>query len=106
MSRSFLALSALALVASPVAAATYSAKTATPAPAKVAGRDMLWACGTDGCIGSTQNSRPLVLCQGLAKQVGPIESFLVDGREIAASELERCNASARAVAPRAVANAR
>ena len=106
MLRPLLALSAIALGAAPVPAATYSAKTASPAPAKIAARDILWACGADSCTGVTQNSRPLVLCQGLAKKVGPIQSFAVDGREISGDELNRCNASAKADGSMKVANAR
>jgi hypothetical protein len=106
MLRPFLALSAFALAASPAAAATYSAKTTAPAAAKIAARDVLWVCSSHTCTGTTPNSRPLVLCQGLAKQAGRIESFLVDGRDLSASDLERCNASAKADGKTAVANAR
>jgi hypothetical protein len=106
MLRSILALSA-ALAASPALAATYSAKPASPAKAeRIAVRDLVWACGLESCIGSTKNSRPLVICQGLAKQAGRIESFAVDGRPIAPAELERCNASARSASDSALANAR
>jgi hypothetical protein len=106
MNRSLFALAALALVASPAAAATYSARTSTPAPAgRIADRDLLWTCDSGTCTGSTQNSRPVVLCEGLARRAGPIDSFLVDGREISAADLERCNASVRQ-ASSAVANAR
>ena len=95
MLRPLLAVSAIALVAAPAAAATYSATTSASAPAKIAARDILWTCASGACTGATQNSRPLVLCQGLAKQAGRIESFGVNGRPIGADELARCNASAR-----------
>ena len=107
MLRPIAAFSALAFLAAPAAAATYSATTSSTAPAKVAARDVLWTCASGTCSGSTQNSRPLVLCQGLAKQAGPIESFTVNGRAISSGELQRCNASARhADRTSAVANAR
>ncbi|HET8534945.1 MAG TPA: hypothetical protein VFL74_05285 [Sphingomicrobium sp.] len=106
MFRPLFALSALAVAASPAAAATYSAKTSAPAPAeRIASRDILWTCASGACTGSTANSRPVVLCEGLAKKAGRIDSFLVDGREIPADELRRCNASARETGS-ALANAR
>ena len=104
MLRTLVTLSALALAATPAAAATYSAKPATPVgESRLVIRDVVWACGPGACVGSTQNSRPLVLCQALAKKAGALESFTVDGRAIAASELDRCNASAKAAPARALA---
>ena len=106
MYRPLFALAAFALAASPAAAATYSAKTAAHPPSdRIAARDILWTCASGACTGATVNSRPVVLCQGLAKEAGRIESFLVDGREISAADLQRCNASARATSS-ALANAR
>jgi len=107
MLRSALTLAAVAMLAAPAAAATYSAKLAAPQQAsRIAVSDLLWTCGEQDCVGSTKTSRPLVLCQGLAKKAGRIDAFTVDGRDIAAAELERCNASARASTPQAVATAR
>ena len=107
MFRSALTLAAVAMLAAPAAAATYSAKLATPSQApRIAVSDVLWTCGAQGCTGSTKNSRALVLCQGLAKKAGRIDSFTVDGHDIAAADLDRRNASARASTPQAVANAR
>ncbi len=106
MFRPVFVLAAFALAASPAAAATYSAKTSTPAPTdRIAARDILWTCASGACTGSTLNSRPVVLCEGLAKKAGKIDSFLVDGREISAADLQRCNASAHQ-ANAALANAR
>jgi hypothetical protein len=106
MFRPLFALAAFALAASPAAAATYSARTSAPAPAeRIAVQDILWTCDSGSCTGSTANSRPVVLCEALAKKAGRIESFLVDGREMSATDLQRCNASARETSP-ALANAR
>ncbi len=107
MSRALLALSSLALLATPALSATYSAHIAThPESERIITRDIAWTCGADGCVGSTANSRPLVLCQLLAKKTGRIDVFAVDGRPIAAAELERCNAAARPDTSKALANAR
>ena len=107
MLRSLLILASTAFAAAPVAAATYSATPAVPAAeSRIAARDIVWSCGSSACVGSTANSRPLVLCQGLAKKTGPIESFLVDGRPIDPAQLARCNASAKAVSDEALADGR
>jgi len=103
MLRSVFAFSALAFVAAPAAAATYSAKLATPTSGRVIARDISWACGADACQGATQESRPAVLCEGLAKRVGRVDSFLVDGRAFGVVELSRCNASAKSDPSRALA---
>lgn len=106
MLRPLLALVAVGLAASPAVAATYSAKPFAPAPAeRIAARDILWTCASGACTGSTVNSRAIVLCEGLAKKAGRLDSFAVDGREIAAADLQRCNASARETSS-ALANAR
>ena len=95
MIRSALLLSVLATVATPAAAANYSAKLATPTSGRIIARDISWACGSDACQGATQESRPAVICQGLVKRVGKVDSFLVDGRAFNDAELAKCNASAK-----------
>ena len=93
------ALTALLLAALPAAAgaATYTAKPVQPVAAKrIIAKDISWQCAAGGCRGTTEESRPLVLCQGLAKKAGRIDSFLVDGRALGANELEKCNAAAPA----------
>jgi hypothetical protein len=103
MLRPFLILSAVGLIAAPAAAASYSAKLAAPTSQRFIARDIVWACGADACQGSTQESRPAVLCQSLAKRAGKVDSFLVDGRAFTAAELVKCNASAKADAGKALA---
>ena len=100
-----LAVASALLLPTAASAATYSAKPAIAFDAeRIVGSDIRWACGPAGCLGSTDDSRPLVLCQGLAKQAGRIDSFLVNGREIAPAELAKCNSAARAVASKALAS--
>jgi hypothetical protein len=96
MLRSALALSALALVAAPASAATYSATLSTPTSGRIIARDIVWTCGPAACLGATEESRPAVLCQSLAKRAGRIDNFLVDGRPLSPTDLEHCNASAKA----------
>ena len=95
MFRPILALAATVPFAAPAAAATYSAKPAIPVSERIIARDIVWQCGPAACQGSTAESRPVVLCQSLAKRAGRLESFLVDGRAFSPDELGRCNASAK-----------
>ena len=104
MLRPFLALAAIAISAAPAAAASYSATLATPSNGQFIARDISWNCAGAVCQGATETSRPAVLCQSLAKRAGRIDSFLVDGRALAAAELERCNASAKPAPTAAIAS--
>jgi hypothetical protein len=103
MLRSALLLSAIVLGAAPAVAASYSARLSVPTTERFIARDITWACGTDACQGSTQESRPVVLCQSLAKRAGKVDSFLVDGRAFTPAELDKCNAAAKAAAGKALA---
>jgi len=95
MIRLALTLSALGLAAAPAAAATYSARPIVPTSERFITRDIVWHCGPAACQGATDESRPLVLCQSLAKRAGRIDNFIADGRALSAADLERCNASAK-----------
>src|SRR3954471_9493770 len=103
MSRPLIILSAALLASAPVAAATYSAKPAVPTSERFIARDITWACGPAACQGATDESRPAVLCQSLAKRAGRIDSFLVDGRAFSTAELDKCNSAAKAVPNKALA---
>ena len=103
MLRIAFAISALVLLAGQAGAASYSAKPLTAASGRLIARDIVWNCGPAACQGSTQESRPVVICQSLARRAGQIESFIVDGRAFTASELDRCNASAKSDASKALA---
>ena len=103
MIRSALALSALVLAAAPAGAASYSAKLAEPTTNRFIARDIVWSCGPQACQGATDNGRPLVLCQSLAKRAGRVDSFVSNGFALSAAELDRCNASAKAAADQKLA---
>jgi hypothetical protein len=82
--------------AAPAAASNYMASPVKPAEAqRIIHKGTLWNCGPDACQAATDESRPAVLCQGLAKKVGRLQNFVADGRRFNASELERCNLSAK-----------
>ena len=103
MLRSLFAISALALAAAPAAASTYSAKLAAPTSERFVTRDITWNCGPAACQGNTQESRPLVLCQSLAKRAGTVDSFIVDGRALSTAELANCNSLAKPQPSKALA---
>ena len=89
-------IAAAALAATPAFAGTYSAKpVAVPAAGKIIGKDISWSCAGDTCRGSTEASRPIVLCQDLAKRTGRIESFVADGKALSAEQLAKCNTAAK-----------
>jgi hypothetical protein len=88
---------AAAALAAPALAGSYSAKpAAAPAAGKIIGKDISWTCTADGCRGATEASRPLVLCQDLAKHAGRIESFVADGKALTEEQLAKCNSAAKA----------
>ena len=103
MFRTLFALSTIVLATAPAAAATYFAKPAVPTTERFIARDITWNCGPAACQGATDESRPAVLCQALAKHAGRIESFTVDGRAFGAAELDKCNTAAKAAPDKALA---
>jgi hypothetical protein len=89
-------IAAASFLAAPAFAANYSAKpAAAPATAKIIGKDISWTRTGDTYRGSTDSSRPVILCQDLAKHAGRIESFAADGRELSADQLAKCNTAAK-----------
>jgi hypothetical protein len=103
MLRPLLILSALASISAAAAAATYSAKLVTPTSQRFIARDIVWNCGANACQGATQESRPAVLCESLAKRAGKLGGFAVDGRAFTAAELDKCNLAAKAEPAKALA---
>jgi hypothetical protein len=95
----------LSIALAPAAtAATYSATPANaPTAARIIARDISWSCDQGGCRGVTSESRPLVLCQALAKKAGQLVSFTVDGRDLAADQLAKCNSAAPTAKTSAIA---
>lgn len=86
----------LALFATPALAVPYfkAEPAAKPAEARLVLRDTMWKCGDASCTAGRSNSRPAVVCAVLAKEVGSLRSFTVEGTALTAEELEKCNARA------------
>jgi hypothetical protein len=97
MSRALLFVATLAVAAAPASAASYAGKpVAAASEAQYVANDIVWA-NTGGIYqGSTSESRPLVLCQSLAKRAGQLQSFTVDGKAFADADLAKCNSAAPA----------
>lgn len=107
MHRYLAPLAAVALLGTSAAAsaASYAGVPVTRAPQqRIIAADISWACGSDACQGSSDESRPLVLCQDLASRAGRLASFIADGRAFSPAELDHCNSRARRPAPLARAN--
>ena len=89
-------IAAASFLTAPAFAATYSAKpAAAPAAAKIISKDISWARDGDTYRGSTEASRPLILCQDLAKRAGRLESFAANGQALSAEQLAKCNSAAK-----------
>ena len=106
MTRTFALLAAALAIAAPAAAATYAGKPAVAAnQTRFVARDIVWNLAGGTYQGQTSESRPVILCQSLAKKVGRLDSFAVDGRAIADADLTKCNSVAPAATAGAVAEA-
>ena len=92
-----LALLSLAFLSTPALASSYfEAQPVTrPSHERFVARDNAWRCGEAGCSSARTTTRPALVCSTLARAVGPLRSFSVDGRAFDAAALEACNARAR-----------
>jgi hypothetical protein len=106
MTRIAALIAATALFAAPAVAGTYSAKpVAVPSQNKIIGKDVSWTFSAGSFHGSTDASRPQIICQDLAKRAGRLESFTADGQPLDSAELDKCNAKAPGGAQTALAHA-
>ena len=70
----------------------YTATLAQPAEDNrtVAG-GVAWRCEGTTCVANRGTSRPSRICRGLARDMGEITAFKVEGEELAEDRLARCN---------------
>ncbi len=54
--------------------------------------DVLWKCAGDNCTAANAGSRPVVMCQRVAKKFGTVARFTAAGAELSADDLTKCNA--------------
>ncbi|HVR90696.1 MAG TPA: hypothetical protein VHG29_06345 [Novosphingobium sp.] len=72
----------------------YSVSLATPleAPRQEIINGVLWRCDGASCTAASDGSSPANACTRVVKKFGPVASFAIGGRELAADKLQRCNA--------------
>jgi len=74
----------------------YRAEFASPpAASRLIVKEIVWRCGSAGCVAPRGNSRPAIDCSALAHEVGTLRSFTVEGQALDPAALEKCNARAR-----------
>lgn len=70
----------------------YRAELAAPAAeARPIAGDLAWSCSDTSCAADKGKSRPVIVCARLAKEVGPVANFVVDGEALDEEQLARCN---------------
>jgi hypothetical protein len=82
----------LALVSTPAFATYFEAQPAAhPAHERFVAGDNVWRCGETGCGSARTATRPAIVCASLAREVGALRGFSVEGRAFDAAALEACN---------------
>jgi hypothetical protein len=72
--------------------AYYSATLSAPASENRAVADgVAWACKDAICVANKTSARPLRVCRGLQRKFGEVATFKVNGQDLAAEELAKCN---------------
>jgi hypothetical protein len=73
-------------------AAFYVAELATPAAERtnVIG-GLAWHCKDTTCTAAKGRSRPVVVCQRVARELGEVTGFTAKGETLPAEDLARCN---------------
>lgn len=72
---------------------TYSAALTNPlaAPRQRIVDGVLWKCTTAQCSGTAEGSRPVLVCQRIARTFGAVSRFTTPTGELSGEELARCN---------------
>lgn len=50
-----------------------------------------WQCEGANCVAAKSNSRPVVVCQRVARELGQVAGFTAKGKALDAEDLARCN---------------
>lgn len=73
-------------------AAFYTVELAAPAAERttiIGG--VAWQCQGTNCVAAKSNSRPVVVCQRVARELGEVTGFTAKGKALADEDLARCN---------------
>lgn len=87
------AVIALSPVQAVAAGSGYSATLAAalPAPKAEIVNGVLWKCAGVACAAPDQGSRPVLVCQKVARKFGEVARFAGPDGELAAEDLAKCN---------------
>ena len=88
-------LTAVAVPAEAQSGAHYVAKPVAAARPSVITRSTPWTLSNGVYVANRAPERDVVLCQLLAKNVGPLESFSAGGAPLDADALAKCNSRAK-----------
>lgn len=71
----------------------YSARLAAPlaAPKQTIINEALWKCAGDACTAPGGGSRPVLVCQQVARKFGEVAAFTSPMGTMSAEELAKCN---------------
>ena len=75
--------------------AHYVAVPETAAKPSVITRSTAWTLRGDRYVANRAPERDLILCQLLARDVGPLKSFTAGGAALDGDKLDKCNARAK-----------
>jgi hypothetical protein len=71
----------------------YTAKLSAPASeARMVSDGVAWSCKDATCVANKTSARPLRVCRALNRKVGEVAEFKIEGEQLAAEELAKCNA--------------
>jgi hypothetical protein len=72
---------------------SYVAALATPLPAprQEIVEGILWKCAGERCAAPSEGSRPVLVCQRVARTFGTIARFTTPNGNLSSEELSRCN---------------
>ncbi len=86
-------LSLVPVAANAAAPARYSASlmTALDQPKQAIIAESLWKCAGDSCSAPDVGSRPILVCQQVARKFGPVATFVSVSGPFSADELTKCN---------------
>ncbi len=91
------ALASFAVTASPAQAAAprsgYAASLASPvsSPRREIVGGVLWKCEGDRCSAAGQGSRPVLVCERVARKFGAVARFTAPEGELSTEDISRCN---------------
>ncbi|MCW3837170.1 hypothetical protein ACFQ1E_14680 [Sphingomonas canadensis] len=96
------AVAAAALAFTPAAGIAQTARgyyaatpATTPEKASLVTRTTVWKCGEGVCVASKATSRDAIMCELVARELGELTAFSVQGVAFDADALAKCNARAR-----------